>query len=272
MAKRFIDTEIWERDWFLDLSPEERQSLIFITCKCDLVGIYRHNAMNQFVLGSVTVESLIEKTNGRIEHLGGNKYWLPNFCKFQYGDLSHNSPPHRKYIGMLKEYDLFDRVSDRVGDSVPTSVPDRVCNSVPERVCHTLQEEEEEEDKEKETEKEEETDKAKDMDKEKETDKIQFDGIWKIYGMRGPKAKALDFWKKLTEKNKDKLAQSIKPFCKETPELKFRPHFFRYIRDNQFLDVLEREENGCLNIPQDESDKPPRMIGMPNGASLREKA
>ncbi len=40
MAKRFTDTEIWQKDWFLDLPIKQKLLVKFIFDNCDCAGIY----------------------------------------------------------------------------------------------------------------------------------------------------------------------------------------------------------------------------------------
>lgn len=110
MAKRFIDTELFERNWFLKLKPEERQAFIFIVCKCDCIGVYRYNMMHQMIFGKVEIEDLIKKVNGQMVKLDDDKYWLSDFCHFQYGTLTTDCRPHKKYVDELKKQGLLDRV------------------------------------------------------------------------------------------------------------------------------------------------------------------
>lgn len=72
----------------------------------------------------------------------------------------------------------------------------------------------------------------------------QFDGLWKIYGMHGNKKAAYAQFQKLSEEDKDRLAESLKPYLKENPEKRYRKHFERYLRDRVFDDVLERQAAG----------------------------
>jgi hypothetical protein len=155
MSKRFIDTDLWERNWFLKLTPEERQAFVFIFCKCDCIGIYRYNIMHSYVLGGISVDDLASKINGHLEKLEEDKYWLPSFCYFQYGNLTEDCRPHKKYIEELKKQKLFKRVSKGYSKGI-----------------NTLQEKEKEKDKEK------------DIEKEQE--------IYKLYPRKEGKAKAIE--------------------------------------------------------------------------------
>ena len=150
MAKRFIDTEIWDKEKFCSSTEKQKLLTLFITTKCDQIGVFKMaNMLTTAYIGSTITEEDILSIPVDIEKIGDNKYWLSNFCKFQYGDLKESCKPHKKYIEMLKSEGLFERVSKGYAKGI-----------------NTLQEKEEDKEKEKEEEKEE--------DKEKENKRRKF--------------------------------------------------------------------------------------------------
>ena len=40
MPKRFTDTDIWEKEWFMSLKPTEKCLVKYVRDKCDLAGIW----------------------------------------------------------------------------------------------------------------------------------------------------------------------------------------------------------------------------------------
>ena len=137
--KRFTDSAIWDKLWFMRLSATEKAAFMYILSKCDCIGIWD---INDILLAACTgykgdMKTLAKKTNNNIEMFGKDKIWLPGFCSFQYGDLKETCPPHRKYISELKKRSLFERVAKGYRKGL-----------------NTLQEEEEEEEQDKEEEKE----------------------------------------------------------------------------------------------------------------------
>lgn len=138
MAKRFIDTEIWDKEKFCSSSDKQKLLTLFITSKCDQIGVFKMaNMLITAYIGSpVTKEDILSIPVDIIE-LSEGKYWLVNFCKFQYGELKETCKPHKKYIEMLKSEGLFERVSK----GYPKGI-------------HTLQEKEKEKEEEKDKEKE----------------------------------------------------------------------------------------------------------------------
>ena len=148
MAKRFTDTETWDKPWFMELSPTDKCAIMFIKDKCNCIGvwIYNQKLANCYINDIPDWQTLPERCNGNITVLEDGKWWLKDFCDFQYGNLNENCPPYEKYIQELKKYGLYERVIE--GDSNPNiRVPKGYSKG-----SHTLQEKEKEKEKEEEKE------------------------------------------------------------------------------------------------------------------------
>jgi len=86
MAKRFTDSNKWNDDWFFNLNNEEKLAWIFILDNCDHAGIWKKNLrILNFQLGSNFVEDDLKRIfTGKIIEIK-DKWFIPNFIKFQYG-------------------------------------------------------------------------------------------------------------------------------------------------------------------------------------------
>jgi hypothetical protein len=111
MFKRFHDVEKWDRPWYRKLSPAEKCAWDFITCKCDNVGVWIPDFESaEFYIGeAVDWESFTNHVNGNIHVMDNGKWWLADFCRFQYPELeeSTNSRPLLSYIALLKKHTLW---------------------------------------------------------------------------------------------------------------------------------------------------------------------
>lgn len=141
MAKRFIDTELWDKEKFNQASLKLKTLTLFIFCKCDCIGIFKMSPtiINAYIGTKITTKDILSIPMD-IVPLEDGSFWLPKFCDFQYGELSENCKPHKKYIKMLSEKGLPTCLSKGYSKGYAKGMD-------------TLQEKEEE--KEKETEKEE---------------------------------------------------------------------------------------------------------------------
>jgi len=110
MPKRFTDTDIWEKEWFMSLTPTEKCLVKYVRDKCDLAGIWKPNfILASYVIGEkVTEQMLIEIDNGKqFQSLSDGKILCIDFVRFQYGSqLNPTSPIHKKVIELLSRYEI----------------------------------------------------------------------------------------------------------------------------------------------------------------------
>jgi hypothetical protein len=113
MSKRFTDTEIWDKEWFMLLSPADKCAIRYVCDKCDYIGIWKPNftLADFYIKEKIDWKLLPSKCNGNIEILPDGKWWIVDFVYFQYGQLSEDCPPHKRYISELKKRGLFLRVT-----------------------------------------------------------------------------------------------------------------------------------------------------------------
>lgn len=108
MAKRFTDTNIWEEDWFIKLTRDQKILWMFIKDSCDHAGIWRPNiSIFKKVHGS-RVElndalSIFNQDKERILLLPNGRWFLVGFIPFQYGcRLNANNRMHKSVLDLLK--------------------------------------------------------------------------------------------------------------------------------------------------------------------------
>lgn len=110
MPKRFTDTDIWEKEWFMSLSPDHKCLVKYVRDKCDIAGVWKPNyTLASYVIGSkVTEEILLGIDEGKqFQKLPDNKILCVDFVRFQYGsELNPNSPIHKKVLEILERYDI----------------------------------------------------------------------------------------------------------------------------------------------------------------------
>jgi len=124
MPKRFIDSDLWTRDWFLALAPAEKCAFVYLTTQCDAVGVWKPNyKLAEYQIGmEVDWTALRQAANGNIEVLPNGKWWLPEFCGFQYGELKESAvrnKPHQSFIKLLKRHGLWEEYTTRFSDGAP---------------------------------------------------------------------------------------------------------------------------------------------------------
>jgi hypothetical protein len=114
VAKRFTDTELYDKPWFMILSCRLKCAVEYLFKKCDATGVWEPNyilAATYVGDGGFTEQELFSIDGGKqFEKLPNGKIFLPGFCDFQYGVLTEACRPHRPIIQKLKKHGLYERV------------------------------------------------------------------------------------------------------------------------------------------------------------------
>lgn len=114
MSKRFCDTDLWQKEWFQDLSLLEKITFKYILENCDCAGVWNINfKLASFIIGekiNIDILKAINEKKKQFELLDDNNIFVIDFIKFQYGSLSENCKPHKPIIEKLKKYGLYERV------------------------------------------------------------------------------------------------------------------------------------------------------------------
>ena len=111
MAKRFIDTKIWDKGWYRKLEPKDKLIWIYILTKCDHAGVFDADweAMAFFIKGISGRESFDDLPGAikeKMTPIKNDQYFIPSFVEYQYGQLRINSKPHLSVIKRLEEKGL----------------------------------------------------------------------------------------------------------------------------------------------------------------------
>ena len=112
MAKRFVDTEIWNKDWFLNLTDTQKLLTKFIFDNCDCAGIYEISwrMLNVFFSTPITKKDFEEIK--QIKFIDENTIFVEDFIAFQCGinninELNPNNNAHKGIIKRLQKYDIY---------------------------------------------------------------------------------------------------------------------------------------------------------------------
>jgi hypothetical protein len=101
MAKRFTATEKWDDVWFFELSTEAKMFWLYLLDKCDHAGIWQVNmVIAKAYLGFTPT---LEMVKDKINVLNQQKWFIPKFICFQYGELNPANRTHASVISILKK-------------------------------------------------------------------------------------------------------------------------------------------------------------------------
>jgi hypothetical protein len=114
MAKRFIETTIWTGNkWFRKLEPKFKLLWFYLISTCDPVGVWEEDLeLASFIISfEFEHESVLKIFKDKLKIINnGKKWWIIDFCNFQYGELKEDNiknRPHQSYISLLKKHSLW---------------------------------------------------------------------------------------------------------------------------------------------------------------------
>lgn len=155
MSKRFTDTEKWTKQWFGDLSIKEKVLWLYCCDACDAAGVADFSPrFFSFAVGFSVSRAMLDKSfKGRIVWLEDNKFFIPSFIDFQYGQLAEACKPHKPIIKELEKLGLLVLENGKGNVRVPKGYGkgnDTLSIPYPKGI-NTLEEKEKEKEQEKET-------------------------------------------------------------------------------------------------------------------------
>ena len=73
MAKRFIDTKMWDKAWFRKLSPKNKLIWLYLLTRCDHAGIWDADwDLAEFMIGEwVDYDSLPDEIKNKMKYRQG---------------------------------------------------------------------------------------------------------------------------------------------------------------------------------------------------------
>lgn len=111
MAKRFIDTDIFKKQFIRSLKAPYKVLWIYILTDCNHSGIWEADFdVAQLRLGvKVSKQEAEQIFSEKIIVLDdGGKWFIPSFIDFQYGKLSAANRAHNSVILLLTKYNLLN--------------------------------------------------------------------------------------------------------------------------------------------------------------------
>jgi hypothetical protein len=134
MAKRFVDTGMFDDEWFMELSPEAKILWFYYITKCDHAGILKANEkLIKFQTGIKSPATVIKELGNRIVTVTENVYFCPAFLRFQYPNFPNSKVQQQDgALKILISYGLWNKELNSlqtVGQQLPNCY-DNVSDSV----------------------------------------------------------------------------------------------------------------------------------------------
>jgi hypothetical protein len=108
MAKRCTDSEKWQKLWISKLSPNYKLFWVYLLDMVDNAGIYDVNlGLAEYLLGvELNHDQILNEFGKHIVEIRQDKWFIPKFVEFQYGDLNPNNKAHLSVINKMNKYNL----------------------------------------------------------------------------------------------------------------------------------------------------------------------
>lgn len=109
MAKRFIDTGLFDDDWFMELTKDAKILWLFFLTKCDHAGILKLNPkLCQLQTGIKDLDEILKQLGNRIVTVSERLYFIPKFLYYQYPGFPHSKAKAQlSAIEILTKYGLL---------------------------------------------------------------------------------------------------------------------------------------------------------------------
>jgi hypothetical protein len=112
MAKRFTDTDKWKQAFLRGLKAPYKLLWLYLQDDCNHAGIWDVDIeVAQVRTGEkkLTIEGALQEFDGAITVFdNGQKWFIPDFIEFQYGELNPENRAHNSVIKLLLKYDLIN--------------------------------------------------------------------------------------------------------------------------------------------------------------------
>jgi len=108
MAKRFIDTGLFDDTWFMELSKDAKIFWIYCFTKCDHAGIIELNErLFKFQTGLNSLQTVIEQLGNRLVRVNERYFFIPKFIDFQYPNFPNsNVKAQKSAIERLQKFNI----------------------------------------------------------------------------------------------------------------------------------------------------------------------
>ena len=103
MAKRFTESTKWKKLWIRKLDPKYKLFWFYLLDNCDHAGIFDADIESaSFHIGIEYKEKeILETFDRKIVIIKKDKWFIPKFVEYQYGELNENNRAHLSVINIL---------------------------------------------------------------------------------------------------------------------------------------------------------------------------
>lgn len=123
MAKRMGDTDIWSKDWYLDLTDKQKLLVRFLFDNCDCAGFYEISKRMLRVCFEQPITREDFEAIKQVRFINENTIFIEDFINFHYNieisQLNEKYNLHKGIIRRLNKYGIFSTLSLGLGNPCP---------------------------------------------------------------------------------------------------------------------------------------------------------
>lgn len=214
MAKRFIDTGIFDDAWYMDLSKDGKILWLYFITKCDHAGILNLNIkLCKVQTGISDILTVIKELGNRIITVNELLFFVPKFVQYQYpGFPDCKFKAAESAIDILKKYNLIIDGKLTVTQELPNSYGIGIGNSIGN---------------------------VNGKEEEKREINFEFDVFWNLYDKKvGDKDKILKKWLALSNTDRETIVKYIPGYIKSKPDKQYRKDPSTFLNNKSWNDEI----------------------------------
>src|SRR5664280_1065559 len=129
MSKRFMDTDLWDQSWYIELSSESKNIWAYLERKCDCAGILKieiPEMKRKIGCTEISISTFLKEVNrdfdgdtgktierNRVMYIPNkSKIWITGFISFQYekgtSGVNAGIPAIKGALNRLRDEDIYD--------------------------------------------------------------------------------------------------------------------------------------------------------------------
>jgi hypothetical protein len=207
MSKRFIDTNLFNDDWFMDLSKDGKLFFVYFITNCDHAGILKLNKkLIEFQTKIKDLEIVIQELGKSLIRVRDNVFFMPKYINFQYPDFpKSNVKQQESALRILIEHGMYDQKTNSI-----VTVSKELNNSYDNDIDNVIV-----------------------IDSVIKEVNVEFSEFWDLYpaSRKTNKSYCKEYWeKKLTDTERQSIIEKLNLYISSTEEkfLKTTEYFFKH--------------------------------------------
>jgi hypothetical protein len=207
MAKRFIDTGLFDDEWFMDLSKDAKILWLYFITKCDHAGMLKVNEKLCKVQTDIKdLHGVIKQLGNRLVTVSEQFYFIPKYIDFQYPGFPNSKVRQQSSaLEILKKHGLYTEE----GLSVSKELSNTYDNDNDNDNVYIIK------------------------GAEKELN-IVFEVFWNLYDKKEDRQKCEVRWRNLKDSERQKCIEALPAYIESTPDKQYRKNPATYLNNKSW--------------------------------------